>query len=279
MISRQALIVVLLVAVYHAPVVAASQLPMKMDYAEGVIMKSANAKRVEESDNVVAKEKLKEARDKFQKAREAQDNGEFKLAGKLTNEALRLVTSAAQMVPNVVDKLSQNKKRYQELLKEINVYQSWKKDYSDSERGEQEAKDMEMVKVQLENAESLTKQNNYAEANELLQNVLGIVVTYANSSLKSRTFSYDLNFETAIDEYKYEILRNDDYLRLIPIAIAQKMPSAGIKSLMGRFSKKSEQFRDDAEDLYENKKFEEAVAKMKESTNQLITSLKMAGVR
>ena len=58
----------------------------------------------------------------------------------------------------------------------------------------------------------------YAKANEFLAMALNIVIKAKNSSLKERTFSYDLNFETPIDEYKYERSRNDDYMRLIPIA-------------------------------------------------------------
>lgn len=270
----------ILLILFFTPLLEASgQLPMKMDYAEGVIMNSENSKRIESSDNLSAKEKLEEAKVKFNKARNAQSSGEFETADKLTNEALRLVTSAAQMVPNKSGLSEKSKKRYQDLLKEIGTYQSWKKDYTGHEDDSQESHDMAKIQKQIKKAQFLAKENKHKAAVELLKNVLGIVVTYANSSLKSRTFTYDLNFETPIDEYKYEVNRNDDYERLLPIAISQKAPSAGMLSLIKRFNEKSKQMRSDAEDFFENKKYDEAVSMMKESTNQLVTSLKMVGVR
>ncbi|MCW8918335.1 MAG: hypothetical protein OQL08_05920, partial [Gammaproteobacteria bacterium] len=100
-----------------------------------------------------------------------------------------------------------------------------------------------------------------------------------NSSLKERTFSYDLNFETPLDEYKYELSRNDDYLRLIPIALTQKEPSAGLRSLLDRFVEKSKILRHDAEARFEEKQFEQAVTAMQQSTNELVNGLKIIGVR
>jgi len=63
------------------------QLPMKLDYAEGVIMRSKSAERIEKSDNDEAKSILLKARNKYKQARQAQSDGEFAQSEKLANEA------------------------------------------------------------------------------------------------------------------------------------------------------------------------------------------------
>ena len=255
----------------------ALQLPMKLDYAEGVIMRSKSAVRIEQSDNEEAKAKLKEARDKYQEARKAQSDGDFASAEKLANEAIRLVTSAAMKVPNKVDDTEVQKKRYKELLAQIDTYRNW--EHQSSELDMENQAQMDNAILDIEKAAEYAAKNDYKKANEFLAMALNIVIKAKNSSLKERTFSYDLNFETPIDEYKYERSRNDDYMRLIPIAIAQKQPSAGIKTLMDKYVEKAKVKRHDAENLFEQKQFENAVAAMQDSTKDLASALKIAGVR
>jgi hypothetical protein len=261
-------------ALYAAP---SLQLPLKLDYAEGVIMRSSSAVRIEQSENDEAKEQLQTARDKYKQARQAQSDGDFEKSERLANEAIRLVTSAAMKVPNKVDDHEVQKRRYRDLLAQIDTYRNW--EHQSSSLDVETQSEMDNALMEIENAAKLAANNDYMKANEFLSMALNIVIKAKNSSLKERTFSYDLNFETPIEEYKYELSRNDDYVRLIAVAITQKQPSAGIQSLMDRFVQKSSVLRHDAETQYEQKQFESAVATMQESTNQLVSALKIVGVR
>lgn len=275
--KNSALLLILLIysAVLHA--VPSLQLPMKLDYAEGVIMRSSSAVRIEQSDNEEAKEKLLQARDKYKQARQAQSDSDFTKSEELANEAIRLVTAAAMKVPNKVDDQDVQKRRYHELLAQIDTYRNWEHQSSTLDADTQAQ--MDNAIVEIEKAAKYAAGNDYAKANEFLSMALNIVIKAKNSSLKERTFSYDLNFETPIDEYKYELSRNDDYVRLIPIAISQKQPSAGIQNLMDRFVQKAKTLRNDAESQYEQKQFEQAVLTMQESTKELVSALKIVGVR
>lgn len=270
---------ILLFGLYATVVTAAPslQLPMKLDYAEGVIMRSKSAERIESSDNEEAKAVLAEAREKYKQARQAQSDGEFEKSETLANEAIRLVTTAAMKVPNRMDDKAVQEKRYKDLLAQIETYRGWEHQSSDID-AETQAQ-MDKAILEIEKAAEYAAKEDYAKANEFLGMALNIVIQVKNSSLKERTFSYDLNFETPIDEYKYELARNDDYLRLIPIAITQKQPSAGIQSLMDRFVQKAKVKRHDAESQFESKQYEDAVLTMQESTKELLSALKIAGVR
>ncbi len=253
------------------------QLPMKLDYAEGVIMRSKSAVRIEQSDNEEAKAKLQEAREKYKAARQAQTDGDFKQAEQLANTAIRLVTAAAMKVPNKMDDTEVQKRRYKDLLAQVETYRNW--EHQSSEIDAETQAEMDNAILEIEKAATFAAKNDYAKANEFLSMALNVVIKVKNSSLKERTFSYDLNFETPIDEYKYELSRNDDYLRLVPIAISQKQPSAGIQSLMDRYVEKAKVKRHDAETQFEEKAFEQAVKMLQESSKDLISALKIAGVR
>jgi len=253
------------------------QLPMKLDYAEGVIMRSSSAARIEQGDNEEAKAKLQEARDKYTQARQAQSDGEFTRSEELANEAIRLVTAAAMKVPNKVDDVTVQKRRYEDLLAQIETYRNWEHTASDLDA--QTQAQMDSAILEIEKAANYAANDDYRKANEFLSMALNIVIQAKNSSLKERTFSYDLNFETPIDEYQYELSRNDDYFRLVPIAIAQKDPSSGIQNLMERFVQKAKIKRHDAETQYEAKQFEQAVKSLQESSSELGSALKIAGVR
>ncbi len=269
----------LLLSLYSIGVGAAPalQLPMKLDYAEGVIMRSQSAQRIENSNDEEAKAKLKEARTKYQQARQAQSDGNFSRSEELANEAIRLVTAAAMKVPSKVDDASIKKRRYQELLRQIDTYRNWehKSSVTDIETQMQ----MDNAVEEIEKAAKLAAANDYDKANEFLSMALDIIIKAKNSSLKERTFNYDLNFESPVDEYAYELSRNDDYQRLIPIAIAQKQPSAGVQSLMKRYVEQANVKRHDAESLYQEKQYEQAVKALQDSSAKLISALKIAGVR
>lgn len=253
------------------------QLPMKLDYAEGVIMRSKSAVRIEQSDNDEAKAKLQEAHDKYKQARQAQGDGDFEKSEQLANEAIRLVTSAAMKVPNKVDDQEVQKRRYTELLAQIDTYRNWEHQHSSLDTETQ--LQMDNAILEIEKAANFASNNDYMKANEFLSMALTIVIKAKNDSIKERTFSYDLNFETPVDEYKYELSRNEDYLRLLPIALTQKQPSAGIQNLMERYVQKAKIIRHDAESQYEQKQFELAVKTMQDSTKELDSALKIVGVR
>ncbi len=275
--NRPALMLLAALCTGGANAAPSLQLPMKLDYAEGVITRSQSAQRIEQSDNEEAKAMLNEARDKYQQARQAQHDGDFDKSEQLANESIRLVTKAAMTVPNKVDEDQVQRQRYNELLSQVETYKSW--DHQNSELDADTQAQMDNAILEIEKAAKYAAQDDYKKANEFLGMALNIVIQAKNSSLSDRTFSYDLNFETPIDEYNYEQARNDDYLRLIPIAITQKQPSAGIQSLMDRFVQKAKVKRHDAESLFQSKEYEQAVSKMQESTNELANALKIAGVR
>jgi len=253
------------------------QLLMKFDYAESVVMSSEGAKRVEGSSNDVAKAKLAQARELFRQARKAYGEGRTEEAEKGLNESLRLTTSATQMVPSQSSLNQQQRARYNDLLRQVKSYQDWHVDYKGLDPHEKE--DQRMLEAELARAQLLAEQGQYQQANELLNNMLGILITKTNMAIGSKTVTYDLNFSSKEEEYRYELDSNREYERLIPIALTQKQPAEAMKGLMDKMIDKAIELRKDAEAAFAAKQHDEAIARMRESTEQLQNALKIVGVR
>lgn len=254
-----------------------AQLLMKFDYAESVLMKSESAKRVDGSSNDAAKAKLAQARDLYRQARKAQGEGRIEEAEKGLNDSLRLATGAAQMVPSQSNLDQQLRERYNDLLRQVRSYQDWHVDYKGIDPHEKE--DQRKLEVELGRAQLLAEQGQYQQANELLNNMLGILITKTNVAIGSKTVTYDLNFSSKEEEYRYEFDSNREYERLIPIALTQKPPAEAMKGLMDKMIDKALLLRKEAEAAFAAKNMDDAVARMHESTEQFQNALKVTGVR
>ena len=84
------------------------------------------------------------------------------------------------------------------------------------------------------------------KANQSLEKAQRIITVALHKMLNNQTIVYDLNFETAEEEFQYELKRFSGYEELIPIAVEQKKPAEGAKKLMESFLKKGQDLRDRA---------------------------------
>jgi hypothetical protein len=96
--------------------------------------------------------------------------------------------------------------------------------------------------------------------------------------LNNQTIVYDLNFESAEEEYQYELRRFQGYEELVPIAVEQKKPKAGAKKLMESFVKKGTDLRDRAVKAAEAGDYPTAIAMLQDATKDVRRGLRMIGV-
>lgn len=257
------------------------QLQMKLDYAKGVVLRSQSALRVENSNNAEAKAKLEEVRSLYRQARAAAGEGREEEAERLVNKALRQMPRVAQMVPNRATEREQAHKRYEELMRQVETFYSWGSDYGKRQKGEDAvaaALDTHQVKAAMADARRHAAANDYPKANVILERLLNDVINTANQAIGKQTITYDLNFATSADEYRYELTRNREFERLVPLAIAQRRPSAGVRSLMSRFVEKALRLRQEAEEQLKEEQFAAAIKSLQDSSAQFRNALKIAGV-
>lgn len=256
---------------------ASEKLTPKLRYAESTIFKSPTAKRFNEVGTEEAKQALKKAQDLLEQAIIAHRNGIPKQANALAGLALRKFTEAAKLLPASESAQKVMRTRYAELSEEITSYLEWY-DSAEYVSGDEKSTIGE-VKSEMVDAKDLYNNKSYKKANSILARVLDKVVNMSNRSMTSSEVVMSLDFATPEEEYKYEIGKNNEYKRLVPIALDQKKPSGGRLMLFKRFIKKAEGIRATADSEHESQGAEAAIKSLQNSTDQYKKALSMIGVR
>ncbi|WP_455217912.1 hypothetical protein [Kaarinaea lacus] len=253
----------------------------KLMFAE-MMVNSQGAKRVSESQNDEAKQLLEKAKAALSEGREKSLVGALPDALAKADESLQLMSEATRLVPSQ-EAMAQLAENYKSLLAEITDYQKSHKDNLErmqrsgtvpEEVRYDEAKIANMMAEAKVNADK----NNYVRANSLLTEVQKTITVALHKMLDSQTIVYDLNFETAKDEYEYELKRFVSYEELIPIAIEAKKPAPGAVKLMESFVEKARKRRDQAVEKANAGEYPDAIAMLQQATTTVRRALRMVGV-
>lgn len=247
------------------------ELQRKIEYAHLLINVSEQARRISASDNSEAKKLRDEAERRVQNASSLLEKGDIEAAAKEVDEAFRLYTAAARLVPDPKLLERHQRETYASLLNQVFAFEAWGKDNMDPSV-------IAWIGQRIDKAQGLALVGYYDEANRLLNEVLDRMIDEMSRTLEAKTITYDLDFQTPEDEYRYEDLRNKDYLRLVPIAIAQRHPSEAVRKLVDRLVQQAKDLRKQAEQEYERAHTKQAIKTMQKSTEKLQKTLKMMGV-
>ncbi len=249
----------------------------KINYADNLLMNSKTAKRLEEMDSEDARLALQEARELLEQAKVAHNSGQAAEGSSLSSLALKKFTQAAKLLPKSESALKVLRKRYLELDEEILSYLEWYDSAPYVSGDEQEAVDK--AKSEVLKAKMLFDNSKYEAANKILTRVLDDVVVMTNRSMTSSEIVSSLDFETPEQEHQYELARNNEYKRLIPIAEQQKVPKGGKLMLFKRFVKKAEDVRVQADSELQSGDIKASIKTLQNSTDQYLRALRMIGIR
>lgn len=261
--------------------VTESKVKQKLMFAE-MMAGASGAKRVMASQNEEARLLVVEAKQFLKEARDKSKQGALSDALVMANQALTMLSDATRLVPGE-EELAELTQNYKNMLAEIQDYQkSYQTNLKSLEKsGGLEAGvryDEKEFAETLAEAESLAQQKNYVRANKLLTQAQTTVTVALHKMLDSKTLVYDLKFETAADEYEYEVKRFVGYEELIPIAIEAKKPAPGAIKLMESFLAKARKRRDEAQSKADAGDYPMAISMMLEATKTVRRALRMVGV-
>ncbi len=262
--------------------VSPAKVKQKLTFADMMLM-SAGTKRVMASDNAEAKAMLDSAKQKIGAARQNLDAGKNESALLLADEGLRLVGSASRLVPSE-EVLQEQNERYLELVDAVKNFEQSHKITTKSvtkSHGEKSVVDYDKKQVNalLTEAKGFADKRQYMKAIPQVEKAELIVTSAINMMLDSKTLVYDVKFDTAEDEYAYELRRFTSYEELVPVAIERKRPAPGAVKLMDGFVKKGRSQRADAIKKAEEGDYPTAIAMMLSATTQVRRALRIAGVQ
>lgn len=275
--------------VAKAPAAAAAQVEQftKADVQQKImfadmLLKSKNSQTVLKSHISEAIALHKKAETELNNARQNLDAGKHNQAYTQADNAVALLKRSTSLVPNE-SALERMKERYSELQVSIKDFQASHKENYDriaKKQGKDAAFDYDKKAVGelISSAETLAGQGDYLKANHNLEKAQRAITVAIHKMLNNQTIVYDLNFETAEEEYQYELRRFQGYDELVPIAVEQKKPAPGAQKLMESFVKKGQSLRDRAIKAAKGGDYPTAIAMLQDATKEVRRGLRMIGV-
>ncbi len=257
------------------------QVKQKLSYAKLLVMSSKTSKRVVASNNSEAKALVEDARAKLTEAESSLGAEKPAVAMAAVDEALRLVSTAARLVPaESAGEGIDHKAEYDKLTSEIQGYKkSYKKNLSKVSGKPTGKLDEAQFKTLLKDAEKLASKDDYQSAVKPLQKAATMITASISSLLNNTTVVYDKEFAAPEEEYEYELARYESYIELVPIAIEQRRPGQRKQDLMKSFVDKGKRIAGEGEEIAAKGGYAKAVQAMQAATENVRRALMIIGVR
>jgi len=267
-------------AVQNKPVSKADA-NQKLMFAD-MLLKSKNSETILKSNNSEAIALYKKAETGVGSARQNLEAGKNAQAYQEAENSIALLKQSAGLVPgeNAMEHLEEQNR---ELLASIHGFEAAHKDHYErvaKKQGKDAAVGYDKAEVQklIKSAEEFTSKGEHAKANRDLHEAQHSITVALQKMLHNQTIVYDLKFESAQEEYEYELSRFKGYEELVPVAIEQQNPAAGPRQLMESFVKKGQDLRDRALEAAASGDFPTAIAMLHDATNDVRRALRMIGV-
>ncbi len=142
------------------------------------------------------------------------------------------------------------------------------------ERQKQEMK--RTVSALLHSAQDYATSNDYEHALQTVKQAYQIITASIEQLRGGETLVRTLHFETAEEEYHYELDRNDTYKMLIHMLVEDKK-TMEVTDRVQRFLDEADALRKLAERQAHNGEFTEAIASLEKATRNLIFAMRNAG--
>jgi hypothetical protein len=135
------------------------------------------------------------------------------------------------------------------------------------------------LRADMERADQLFSNKEIKAASKALERTYGRIVDLVSEVQRGRTLMVSRVFETAQEEYEYELGRNDSYDLLLQIALAEKGDDQpGFAALSARLTAESEKLREQAEQQAAAGDYPDAISLMESATERLLVALRASGL-
>ncbi len=257
------------------------QVKQKLSYAKLLLMSSKASKRVAASDNSEAKVLVSDAKSKLSDAESSLIAEKPVVAMAAVDEALRLISAAARLVPaENVGESADYEAEYDKLISEIQGYKkSYKKNASKISDRLVAKLDEDKFNVLLGDAKKLAAKGDFESAMKPVQKAATMITASISILLDDTTVVYDKEFGSHEEEYEYELARYESYVELVPIAIEQRRPGPRKQDLMQSFIDKGVRIANEGKSIAAQGPYGKAIQAMQAATDNVRRALMIIGVR
>lgn len=241
-----------------------------------LLFDSSAAKRVEASGSAEAHEMHQKAIALFEASREPGDL-ETRKAG--LKSAVDLFYQASAAVPKSASAEEKSRRDFGRKRESLDaLLDAHERIMKEKGTEKSHATLLDNVEADISAAESLLGEGKVDQASERLNRAYDVTRIAVENSRMGETLKRELKFESAEDEYRYELDRNETHRMLLTVLLKDKLGDERIKNRVDAFVESANRYRGEADKLAEGKHFDEAIAELERSTAELVKAIRGAGV-
>lgn len=273
----------LFVIIFMCSVGVANAMPSESRFqtVEKLLTISSAARRIDASDNDPAKTRHDYAKALFEQAKKAVENGHGAQAEALLGEAAKIMFTATRMLAKDSASIEKDLRDFDTRLASIDAlcdaYHNIRK-----EKGLGEPENSELypfVQKRIYDAKALKQQNRLTEGRKVLDEAYVAAKVAIEHLRGGETLVRSLNFETAEEEYHYEIDRNDTHSMLVKVLLKDKIDTSNrVKTMVDKFMSKAKALRLKADKQAGDGEYEAAINSLEQSTKEIVRAIRSAGI-
>jgi hypothetical protein len=229
-----------------ASALAAAQQPARglVEQKESLVRRllgdGPTVRRVAASGSDEARRQMEIASAMHARSLEHLQRGELKEAETRLDEAMRALGRARQLAPDGTQRAAERRERYERLRQSVAGLREAYARHLRRTSGAPAAAPvrdevLDAVAQRTENARRLYEGERPVEAAQALEGAEQALLEGLNRVLGAATLDYAPRFDSAAEEYGYELERNRSYATLVPAALEELRPSGAARQLVQRY--------------------------------------------
>lgn len=252
----------------------------RIGFVSTLINDSSASRKVVSSGNAQALELRAQASEKYEDAVASRDAGELDVASGHLSDAIHLMYAAVDAAKGIGSSaMAKGSRDYENRLASVEAL-------LDAHARIAEEKGIKTTHAKL----ALEVRRDIAAADELLANGdIEAARTRLDSSYESvrsaveglregETLVRELSFATKLDEYEYELDRNDTHQMLISLLVKDESTDTRRREQSQSLISSAAELREEAKSLANDGQIEEAISMLEKSTDELIKAIRGAGL-
>jgi hypothetical protein len=253
------------------------QLERKFGSTQTLIESSSGARQIESSAVPAAAAQRTKARDLHKRAGEALRAGDLEGANKLLDESSRAMFEGVRLAaPQQVTDAKQ-RSDYTARLESTRALVDAQKRIAAEKGGARAAEPAKQAEALMAEAEKLVAANQLPEAKLKVDQAYWIVKASIGTLRNGDTLVRSLNFATPLEEYQYEVDRNDTHRMLVDMLLKDKR-GGGSDAMVDQAVASSTTLRKQAEGQAARNDHKTAIKTLEDSTRELVKAIRAAGV-
>jgi tetratricopeptide (TPR) repeat protein len=249
-----------------------------IDAVERLVNESVAARQILDSQNEQALALHKKALEYLKQARQAQSHDDAHAVAQALNNAKIAIFQGIRLVGNKVVR-KDKRQRYNKMLHSLKaLLEAHHRIAVEKGNNASTIETENHARTEMAEAQKLYSKGQLDQAMIMIDDAYSSVKFSLTKLRNGATLVRSLHFNTAQDEYRYEVTRNDTHNILINTVLKDKLSDPRLGKLMAIPMEQARKLRQQAELQAKNGQFKSAIKTMEQATRQLIRAIRMAGI-